>query len=120
MDTTAALRHRAIPIRQCVRERHWIVGIGLCVIVATIVLAAAETTRNAGIGLPANSPAAEEPAELAPAIGLPREWRWTLEAITFDHMYRQEESPGQSDWVRDASQRVSGGVSDVGRSASRR
>jgi hypothetical protein len=120
VDTTAAIRHRAIPVRQWAPHRHWLARIGLWVIVATLVLATVEATRNAGSGLPTDNPAAAEPANSVAATELPREWRWDLEAISFDHMYRQEKSPGQSDWVRAASQRVPGGGSDVGRSASRR
>ena len=120
MDRTAAIRHRVIPGSQWVHHRHWLVGIGLWVILATLVLATVETTRNAGSGVPANNTPATEPAERVPAPELPREWRSERKAITFDHMYRQKESPGQIDWVQDASQRVPGGVSDVGRSPSRR
>ena len=120
MDRTAAIRHRAIPGREWVHQSLWLGGIGLWVIVATLVLATVETTRNAGSDLPANSPAATEPSESIPAPELSREWRWELAGITFDHMYRQEDSPGQIDWVWDASQRDPGGVSDVGRSPSRR
>ena len=120
MDRTAAIRHRAIPGRQWEHHRYWLVGIGLWVILATLVLATVETTRNAGNGVPASNwhrPATER-VESIPAPELPREWRSERKAITFDHMYRQEESPGQIDWVQGASQRVPGGVSDVGRSPS--
>ncbi len=120
MDRTAAIGHRAIPVRQWVHHHHSLVGTGLWVILATLVVATVETTLNALSGVPTNNTAATEQAESIPAPEMPREWRWEPKEITFDHMYRHKGLPERIDWVQDESYRVPGGVSDVGRSPSRR
>jgi len=40
-------------------------------------------------------------ADAASTASLPREWTWSLEPITFDHMYRQNAPVVRIDYIRD-------------------
>jgi hypothetical protein len=41
-------------------------------------------------------------AKVISTAGLPREWRWSTDPITFDHMYRQSAPHAVMDYVRAA------------------
>ena len=42
-------------------------------------------------------------AEVISTTALPREWRWSVEPITFDHMFRHSEPLAVADYTRDLS-----------------
>lgn len=97
MSRTLVTQPYAIAARAWARHHHMLMGIGLALILAAVVLAIAEPTGSAIRGAPADDTAAAEP--WVSAVELPREWRWERDAITFDHMFRRKESPGRSGWV---------------------
>ncbi len=74
-------------------------------IVATLVLGVAQPA----VRLVRSSPAHPAGIDLTLAYAapeLPREWRWEVDAVNFDHMYRESSpAPRELDWISDPERR---------------
>ncbi len=113
MGRTYIVQYHPIPLRDWLHERQWFVrtslGLIIAMLVAAIVVptvsmvrtAIADYTEPAAIG-----------AEVISTTEMPREWRWSVKPITFDHMYRHSEPKAVLDYTRDLSRIYSGSSSE--------
>ena len=108
MSQSIGILHHRPAERERGRRHYVLVGavlglmigaLGFAIVESAVPLVrAALTTETAVVGSLAELPGRE----------LPREWRWEREAVDFDHMYRQKESP-RLDWIRENGARYRNG-----------
>jgi hypothetical protein len=103
MGRIYTIQHHPLPLRDWIHEHQRLVRSSLGLTIAMLVVAIAAPTvsmvRNA---IAEHTGPWVEGAEVISTTALPREWSWSLEPVTFDHMYRQGESHAAIDYTRDA------------------
>ncbi len=98
------IQHHPLPLRGWLHEYQLLVRIGLGLIIAILVVAIAATTVSmVRAAIADHTEPSAKGAEVISTAALPREWRWSVEPITFDHMYRHSESHAVTDYTRDLS-----------------
>jgi hypothetical protein len=104
MGRTYIVQYQPLPLRQWLHERQWLVhaslGLVIAILVAAIVAPAVSMVRTA---IADHKGPAAKGAEVISSTALPREWKWSVEPITFDHMYRRSEPSTVTDYTRDLS-----------------
>ncbi len=113
MGRAYMIQNHPLHLREWTHAHHGLVRAGLTLIVAALAVAIAKPTASmvgdAIAGLTA--PAAGQ-AEAASGATLPREWIWSREPITFDHMYRDGSPHAAPDFIRGAHRAYSGSASE--------
>jgi hypothetical protein len=103
MGRTYTIHHHPLPLRDWMHEHQRLVRSSLGLTIAMLIVAiAAPTASMVRDAIAEHTEPLVNGGELIPATTLPREWSWSLEPITFDHMYRQSEPHAVSDHTRDA------------------
>jgi hypothetical protein len=102
MGWAYAIQHHPHPLCNWIRGHQWLARASLGLMIAILTVATAGPTVSVVRDAIAEQiePLAKE-AEVIPAAALPREWRWSIDPITFDHMYRQSAPHAVMDYVRD-------------------
>jgi hypothetical protein len=75
---------------------------GLIIAILVVAIAAATVSMVRAAIADHTEPSAKG-AEVASTTALPREWGWSVEPITFDHMYRHNEPHAVTDYTRNLS-----------------
>ena len=93
--------HHSLPLRHWMHEHHSLVRSGFALVIA--ILAVAIAALSVPMVRDAIADYAAPRIERSAAIGarvLPREWQWTREPISFDHMYRDSKPYIEIDFSR--------------------
>ncbi len=99
---------RSLPIQQRVNlgfewaRDHYRAAI-FAFLFTVLVLATAEVSVGITRKAIVDDPPTAAPAAPATMSELPREWRWSVDPITFGHMYRASEPHAVADYTRDLS-----------------
>jgi hypothetical protein len=104
MGRTYIIQHHPLPLRYWLHEHQQLVGSSLGLII--VILAAAIATVTVSMvrdAIAGHTEPLANGAEVVATTALPREWSWSLEPTTFDHMYRQSEPRAAVDYTRDLS-----------------
>jgi hypothetical protein len=102
MGRTYIIQHHPLPLRYWLHEHHWLVSSSLGLIIAILAIAiAAPTASMVRAAIAEHTGPAARATEVIAATALPREWIWSLEPISFDHMYRQSAPHAVVDYTRD-------------------
>jgi hypothetical protein len=104
MGRTYAIQYHPLPLRYWIHEHQRLVrsSFGLIITILAVAIAAATVSMVRDAIAQHTEPLATG-AEVISATALPREWSWTLEPVSFDHMYRQGEPQAAIAFTRDLS-----------------
>ena len=98
------IQYHPLSPRDWLHECQWLVRTSLGLIIAILVVAIAATTVSmVRAAIADHTEPSAKGAEVISTTALPREWRWSVEPITFDHMYRHSEPHAVTDYTRDLS-----------------
>jgi hypothetical protein len=98
------IQHHPLALRGWLHEYQLLVRIGLGLIIAILVVAIAVTTvLMVRAAIADHAELSAKGTEVISTTTLPREWRWSVEPITFDHMYRHNEPHAVTDYTRNPS-----------------
>jgi hypothetical protein len=102
MGWADTIRHHALPLRDWIHEHQWLVrsSLGLMIVILTVAIARPTVSMVRDAIAEHTEPLAKGTEAISTAA-LPREWRWSIDPITFDHMYRQSVPHAVNDYVRD-------------------
>ena len=104
MGRTYIIQYHPLPLRDWIHEHQRFVRSSSGLIIAMLVVAiAAPTVSMVRAAIADHAELSAKGAEVISTAALPREWRWSVEPITFDHMYRHSESHAVTDYTRDLS-----------------
>ena len=102
MGRAHVIHHHPLPLSDWRHEHHLLVSFSMGLIIAMLATAiAAPTASMVRAAIAEHTEPRVVAADVKPAAVLPREWSWSIEPISFDHMYRQSESHAVADYTRD-------------------
>jgi len=103
MRRANTIQHHPLPLRNRMHERQSLVRPSMALTIAMLAVSIAALTvpmvRDAIAGHAAPLVGG---TEAITTTALPREWSWTREPITFDHMFRQSEPHASISFTRGA------------------
>jgi len=92
MGRAYIIQYRPLSLRYWIHDHQRFVRSSMGLIIAILVVAiAAPTVSMVQAAIAEHTEPSAEGAEVISTTALPREWSWSLEPITFDHMYRESE-----------------------------
>jgi hypothetical protein len=104
MGRAYIIQYRPLSLRYWIHDHQRLVRSSLGLIIAILVAAiAAPTVSMVQAAIAEQTAPSAEGAAVISTTALPREWAWSLEPITFDHMYRDSEPHAAVDYTRDLS-----------------
>ena len=113
MGRAYIVQYHPLPLRHWLHEHQWLVHSGLGLIIAMLVVAIAVPTLSmVRAAIADHTEPSAKGAEVIPTTALPREWKWSVEPITFDHMVRHSEPHALNDYTRDLSRTYSSSSSE--------
>lgn len=102
MGRDHTIQFHPLPLRRWLHEHQWLVRTGLGLTIAMLIVAIASSTVSMVRAAIADQGGAfATGAEAITNATLPREWSWSIEPVTFDHMYRDSEPHAVIDYTRD-------------------
>jgi len=103
MGRAYTIENHPLQLRDWAHEHHRLLSASLGLIIFALAVAiAAPTVSMVRDALATYDQPSAEAAEVISSASLPREWRWSREAISFDHMYREGAAEAPMDFIRDA------------------
>jgi hypothetical protein len=106
MGRTYIIHYRPLPLRYWIHDHRRIVQSSLRLVIAILAVAiAAPTVSMVQAAIAQHAESSVEEAEVVSTTALSREWTWSLEPITFDHMYRDSKPHAAADYTRDLSRK---------------
>jgi hypothetical protein len=104
MRRAFTIQYHPLPLRDWLHECQWLVRASFGLIIAILVVAiAASTVSMVRAAIADRTEFSAKGAQVISTTALPREWRWSIEPITFDHMYSHNESHAVTDYTRNPS-----------------
>jgi hypothetical protein len=106
MGRAYIIQYRPLPLRYWIHDHQRLVRSSLGLIIATLAVAiAAPMVSMVQAAITEHTEPSAEGAEVISTAVLPSEWAWSLEPITFDHMYRDGEPRAAVGYTRDLSRK---------------
>jgi hypothetical protein len=93
MGRTHTIEFHPLQLRHWLHEHQWFVRTGLGLAIAVLIVAIAiPTAAMIREAVADQGGAFDNDAEAITNTTLPREWIWSVEPVSFDHMYRDSDS----------------------------
>ncbi len=103
MGRAHTIQHHPLPLRIWMHGHQSLVRSSLALTIAMLAVAiAALTVPMVRDAIADHAAPLVQGTEAITTTALPREWSWTREPITFDHMYRQSEPHAAISFIRGA------------------
>lgn len=99
--------HHYVDVGQDWAKHHAALMAALGALVLAIVIVGVTESTISLVQASLARPAEIESTVAYPAREFPREWRWERDAISFDHMYREDRAvAGEFEWIRNPGRRA--------------